>query len=246
MPDPQRACSSLLIETETKSYLIDAGEGCAASILRHKIDPLRIKQVFITHTHADHCIGVFMLVQMMHLLENKENIEIYLPEEAIFWFENMFDALYLFKERLKCKYELKPIDQEFVFKDENIILRTYPNQHLQSNKEFISQENLPNKMESYSFSLEVGSSRIVYSGDIAGREDIENLIEEIDLLFCESTHVNVEELLGLVKRKKVKETVLTHIHEEMEGKKEQIIRMAEEMGYSRLRFAEDGMRIDLP
>jgi len=246
MPDPQRACSSLLIETETKSYLIDAGEGCAASILRHKIDPLRIKQVFITHTHADHCIGVFMLVQMMHLLENKENIEIYLPEEAIFWFENMFDALYLFKERLKCKYELKPIDQEFVFKDENIILRTYPNQHLQSNKEFISQENLPNKMESYSFSLEVGSSRIVYSGDIAGREDIENLIEEIDLLFCESTHVNVEELLGLVKRKKVKETVLTHIHEEMEGKKEQIIRMAEEMGYKSLRFAFDGMSISLP
>lgn len=246
MPDPERACSSILIEAANKSYLIDAGEGCASSILGYKIDPLKIKQVFITHTHADHCIGIFMLVQMMHLLENKESIEIYLPEEAVFWFENMFDALYLFKEKLKCRFELKPITQEFIFKDENITLRGYPNQHLLSNKEFISDENLPNKMESYCFSLDLGGNRIVYSGDIAGMEEIENLIEEVDLLFCESTHVKVEELLELGKRKKVRETILTHIHEEVEGKKEKIIRMAQEIGYRNLRFAVDGMSISLP
>ena len=246
MPDPQRACSSLLIEEGNKSYLIDAGEGCASSILKHKIDPLRIKQFFITHTHADHCIGIFMLVQMMHLLENKESIEIYLPEEAVFWFENMFDALYLFKEKLKCRFELKPITQDFIFKDENITLKAYPNQHLLSNKEFISEENLPNRMESYSFGLDLGGERIFYSGDIASLENIENLIEEADFLFCESTHIKVEELLDLVKRKKVKETILTHIHEEVEEKKEQIIRMAEEMGYRNLRFAFDGMRVSLP
>lgn len=246
MPDPQRACSSLLIETGDKSYLIDAGEGCASSIIRHKVDPMKIRQIFISHTHADHCIGIFMLVQMMHLLENKENIEIYLPDEAVFWFENMFDALYLFKEKLKCRFELKPITQDFVFKDENLTLKAYPNQHLLSNKEFISQENLPNKMESYSFGLELGSNRIVYSGDIADMEDIRILVEEVDLIICESTHVKVEELLELVKRKKVRETILTHIHEEVEGKKEQIIKMAEEMGYRNLRFAFDGMSINLP
>lgn len=246
MPDPQRACSSILIETANKSYLIDAGEGCASSILRHKINPLKIRQIFISHAHADHCIGIFMLVQMMHLLENKENIEIYLPEEAVFWFENMFDALYLFREKLKCRFELNPVTKDFEFKDENLTLRTHLNRHLLSNEKFISEENLPNKMESYSFSLELGGNRIVYSGDIADLQDIENLIEEVDLFFCESTHIAVEELLELVKRKKVRETILTHIHEEVEGKKEQIIKMAEEMGYRNLRFAIDGMSISLP
>jgi ribonuclease BN (tRNA processing enzyme) len=246
MPDPERACSSLLIETEGKSYLIDAGEGCASSILKHKIEPLKIKQVFITHTHADHCMGIFMLVQMMHLLENKENIEIYLPEESVFWFENMFDVLYLFREKLKCRYELKTINQEFIFKDKNITLRACPNRHFQSNKEFISRENLPNKMESYSFGLDLGGNRIVYSGDIADTKDIENLVEEIDLLFCESTHIKMEELLELVKRKNVKETILTHIHEGVEAKTEQIIKMAEKMGYRNLRFAFDGMSLSLP
>jgi len=246
MPDPERACSSVLIEAGDKSYLIDAGEGCASAILRHKIDPLKINQVFITHTHADHCIGIFMLVQMMHLLENKESIEIYLPEEAVFWFENMFDALYLFKEKLSCKFELKPITHDFLFKDENLSLRAHLNRHLMSHQEFISEENLPNKMESYSFGLDLGGERIFYSSDIADLQDIENLIEEADLLFCESTHINVEELLELVKRKKVRETILTHIHEEVEGKKEQIIKMAEEMGYRNLKFAFDGMSISLP
>jgi ribonuclease BN (tRNA processing enzyme) len=246
MPVPQRACSSLLIEAANKSYLIDAGEGCASSILRHKIDPLKIRQIFISHTHADHCIGIFMLVQMMHLLENKENIEIYLPEEAVFWFENMFDALYLFREKLKCQYELKPITQDFLFQDDNLTLKTYLNRHLRSNEKIISEENLPNKMESYSFSIQLGGNRIVYSGDIASMEDIENLIEEVDLFFCESTHVKVEELLELVKRKKVREIILTHIHEEVEGKKEQIIKMADEMEYRNLRFAFDGLSISLP
>ena len=246
MPDPQKACSSILIEAENKSYLIDAGEGCASSILKHKIDPLKIRQIFISHTHADHCIGIFMLVQMMHLLENKGNIEIYLPEEAVFWVENMFDALYLFRGKLKCRYELKSITQNFLFQDENLTIKAYLNRHLRSNEEFISEESLPNKMESYCFSLELGGNRIVYSGDIADMEDIENLIEEVDLLFCESTHIKAEELLELVKRKKVKETILTHIHEEVEGKKEQIIKMAEEMGYRNLRFAFDGMIVSLP
>ncbi|HVP36185.1 MAG TPA: MBL fold metallo-hydrolase [Terriglobales bacterium] len=246
MPDPERACSSILLETERKSYLIDAGEGCASSILKHKIDPLKIKQVFITHTHADHCIGIFMLVQMMHLLENKENIEIYLPEESVFWFENMFDALYFFHEKLKTKFELKPYTQDLLFKDKNLILRAHPNRHLLGNKEYISEENLPNKMESYCFSLELGGNRIVYSGDIADMKDIEDLIEEVDLFFCESTHISVDKLVELVKRKKVKQTILTHIHEEVEKKKEQIIRMAEEMGYRNLRFASDGMSMSLP
>jgi ribonuclease BN (tRNA processing enzyme) len=246
MPDPQRACPSILIEAASKSYLIDAGEGCASSILKHKIDPLKIREIFISHTHADHCIGIFMLVQMMHLLENKENIEIYLPEEAVFWFENMFDALYLFREKLKCRYELKPITRDFLFQDENLTLKAYPNRHLRSNEKFISEENLPNKMESYCFSLDLGGNRIIYSGDIADMEDIESLIEEVDLFFCESTHIKVEELLELVKRKKVRETILTHIHEQVEVKREQIIKMAEEMGYRNLKFAFDGMSISLP
>ncbi|OGC82635.1 MAG: hypothetical protein A2W07_09405 [candidate division Zixibacteria bacterium RBG_16_43_9] len=245
MPDPERACSSILIEAGDKSYLIDAGEGCASSILRHKIDPFKIKQVFITHTHADHCIGIFMLVQMMHLLENKESIEIYLPEEAVFWFENMFDALYLFKEKLSCKFELKPITHDFLFKDENLSLRAHLNRHLMSNKEFISEENLPNKMESYSFGLDLGGERIFYSSDIADLQDIENLIEEADLLFCESTHINVEELLELVKRKKVKKTILTHIPEELEVREDELIKTAKEMEYENLKFAFDGLRINL-
>ncbi len=133
-----------------------------------------------------------------------------------------------------------------MFKDENLTLRTHLNRHLLSNEKFISEENLPNKMESYFFSLELGGNRIVYSGDIADLQDIENLIGEVDLFFCESTHIKVEELLELIKRKKVRETILTYIHGEVEGKKKQIIGMAEEMGYRNLKFAFDGMRISLP
>jgi ribonuclease Z len=245
MPDPKRACSSILIESGIKSYLLDAGEGCASSILRHKVDSDKIKQVFITHTHSDHSIGIFMLVQMMHLLGRKENLEIYLPEESIFWFENMFDAVYLFSEGLNFKFELKPIPRDFVFKDESLVLRSYPNQHLLSNKEFISEQGLPNKMESHCFLIEMDKRKIVYSGDIAKSEDIEDLIQGVDYLLCESTHIDLEELFELVSARKVKSTILTHIYEETEKKKEFLIKVAQKLGCQNLQFASDGLNIDI-
>lgn len=245
MPDPKRACSSILIESDTESYLVDAGEGCSSSILRHKVDSDKIKQVFITHTHSDHSIGIFMLVQMMHLLGRKENLEIYLPEESIFWFENMFDALYLFPDNLNFRFELKPITQDFVFKDENLILKPYPNQHLISNKEFILKQGLPNKMESYCFLIEINNKKIVYSGDIAKLEDIEDLIQGVDYLLCESTHIDLEELFELVSAKKVKSTILTHIYEETEKKREFLIKTAQKLGCQNLQFASDGFSIDI-
>ncbi len=246
MPEPDRACSSILIETEKKSYLLDAGEGCASAFLRHKVNPDKIKEVFITHTHADHSVGIFMLVQMMHLLERKENLCIYLPEERLFWFENMFDCLYLFKEKLKVRFDLKPISPGFEFRDENIILKAHLNQHLFSNKEFILEESLPNKMESYCVLIESNDKKIVYTSDIADKNDIESLIEGIDLLICESTHIEVEELLALIGRKKVKSTIMTHIPEEVERKKDWIIKRAKDFNCENLIFAFDGLNIDIP
>lgn len=245
MPESQRVCSSILIESNNRSYLLDAGEGCASSIRRHKINSDRIKQIFITHTHADHSIGIFMLVQMMHLLGRKDSLDIYLPEEAIFWFENMFDALYLFPEDLRFRFELKPITKDFVFQDENLTLRASLNQHLLPNDNFISEHNLPNRMESYCFIMELGNKKVIYSGDVARKEDIENLIREVDLLMCEAAHVNSEELLELVTRKKVKSTILTHITEELNEKKEYLEKKATENGYKDLKFAYDGLVIDI-
>jgi len=245
MPEPERACSSILIESNSRSYLLDAGEGCASSIIRHKVNTDKIKQIFITHTHADHSIGIFMLVQMMHLLGRKDSLDIYLPEEAVFWFENMFDALYLFPEDLKFRFELKPITKDFIFQDENLTLRTYLNQHLLPNNNFISEQNLPNRMESYCFIVNLGNKKIVYSGDIAQKEDIENLIEGVDLLLCEATHIDPEELLALVTRKKVKSTILTHIPEELNIKKDRLEKRAAGNDYKNLKFAYDGLSIDI-
>ncbi len=246
MPDPARACSSILIESDSKSYLLDAGEGCASSVLRHKVDSDKIKQVFITHTHSDHSTGIFMLVQMMHLLGREENLEIYLPEESIFWFENMFDALYLFPDNLNFRFELKPITRDFIFRDENLIIKPYSNQHLYSNKEYISEQGLPNKMESYCFLIEIDKKKIVYSGDIARLEDIEDLIGGVDYLLCESTHIDLEELFALISSREVKSTILTHIYEETEKKKEFLLDRAEKLGCRNLRFASDGLKVDIP
>jgi len=164
----------------------------------------------------------------------------------LFWFENMFDCLYLFKEKLNIRYNLKPITQNFEFKDDKIVLKAFLNQHLFSNREFILEENLPNKMESYCFVIEIDNMKIVYTGDITDKNDIEDLIERSDFLICESTHIEVEELLALIGRKKVKSTILAHIPEEVERKKDWINKRAKDFNCENLIFAFDGLNIDIP
>ena len=80
---------------------------------------------------------------------------------------------------------------------------------------------------------------------IAKIEDIGNLVEGADLVLCESTHIDVGELLDLVSRKKVKSTVLTHIHEGLEKDRERINMISQKLDYHNLSFAYDGFCIDI-
>jgi ribonuclease BN (tRNA processing enzyme) len=101
-------------------------------------------------------------------------------------------------------------------------------------------------MESYCFVIEIDNMKIVYTGDITDKNDIEDLIERSDFLICESTHIEVEELLALIGRKKVKSTILAHIPEEVERKKDWINKRAKDFNCENLIFAFDGLNIDIP
>jgi len=83
MPVATRAHASFLLEMEEISYLFDVGEGCASSLLRCGVDHDRIFAAFISHMHPDHCIGLPMLLQMMHLSGREHPLTVYLPAEAV-------------------------------------------------------------------------------------------------------------------------------------------------------------------
>ena len=224
---------------------MDCGEGTSFSLLKNKIDPELIDAVFISHAHTDHLGGIFLLTQMMHNLRRSTPLNIYLPKEAVVGVRSFLDTCYLFPDKLSFKLSLHPMTPDFVFEDHGVTIKAYPNNHLAVNQEWINELNVPNKMQSFCFILYLSEKKIVYSGDVGTSDDLVGLIEEADLLITECFHPKLDKLILLLREKRVKSTLFTHIPAEMEGMEKQILIQAQKMGLENSSIAHDGLVIEI-
>lgn len=245
MPSPAHFCSSFLFQTEKLNFLLDCGPGVSFSILRHKIDPELIDSIFVSHCHTDHIGGLFLLVQMMHLLQRRRALDVYLPEEAVSGVRNYLNTCYLFPEKITPRLILHPVTPDFKFEDEGVTIRVHPNRHLMGNESVIRELNYPNKMQSFCYAVDTSGKRIVYSGDIHSSDDLVDIISDADLLISECFHVTVDELLPLTLEKNVRSVLLTHIPPELEGKEQEILQRARKLDFERLTIAHDGLVIEV-
>jgi len=245
MPSPERSCSSFVLETESGGYLFDAGEGTSSSILRHKVDYNKISTIFITHTHSDHLIGLFLFIQMLHLVRRKEKLDIYLPEEAISPVGNFLNTLYLFPEKLSFDLNFYRINEGIFFEDKKLKVKAFLNSHLKENQKIIEEKMLKNRWESFCFEISLDNKRIIYSGDVGGLNDLAKILSDAEVSITECMHLDLFELLNLAKRYNIGSTIFTHIPLELEKDKEKIINQAKILRIKKFAFAYDGLIIRL-
>jgi ribonuclease BN (tRNA processing enzyme) len=245
MPSPARFCPSLLFQTENLNFLLDCGEGTSFSLQRNKIDPELIDSVFISHCHSDHLGGLFLFIQMFHLLQRRRSLRIFLPEEAVSGVKSFLQTCYLFPEKINPPLSLLPITTKFKFEEEGIIIKAHANRHLMSNQNVIDKLKYTNKMQSFCFVLNIVDKKIIYSGDIESSDDLAEIIDDADLLITECFHPQLDRLIPLMAEKRVKMAVFTHIPPELEEKQDEILLMAKKNGFEKLVMAYDGMVINI-
>lgn len=76
-PSVQRGLSSLLVTHEEFRFLVDCGEGTQRQILKAGVGFKRLNQIFLTHGHLDHILGLAGLVSTFLRWEVMEEIDIY-------------------------------------------------------------------------------------------------------------------------------------------------------------------------
>ena len=79
-PAHRRNHTSQLVNVEGKYYLLDCGEGTQLQLKRYKLRAQRINNIFITHLHGDHYLGLMGLLSSMHLMGRTKPLNLYGPK----------------------------------------------------------------------------------------------------------------------------------------------------------------------
>ena len=78
-PAHKRNQTSQLITIEGHLYLMDCGEGTQLQLKRYRIPIQRINNIFVSHLHGDHYLGIMGLLSTMHLMGRKKPLNLYGP-----------------------------------------------------------------------------------------------------------------------------------------------------------------------
>ncbi|MEX0674075.1 MAG: ribonuclease Z [Gaiellaceae bacterium] len=102
MPTAQRAPSSLLVRRGGERILVDCGEGTQRQLLRSAVGLIELREVFITHYHADHYLGLPGMLKTFALRGRELPITIYGPPGL----RDLFSALRRIFGKLTYPYDL--------------------------------------------------------------------------------------------------------------------------------------------
>lgn len=70
-----------ILNINERLFLIDCGEGTQQQLLRYGIKSQRINQIFISHLHGDHYLGLVGLLSSLHLNGRTKPMSIFGPPE---------------------------------------------------------------------------------------------------------------------------------------------------------------------
>jgi ribonuclease Z len=80
-PTVDRNVSALAVHREGEMLLFDCGEGTQRQMMRYGVG-FSFKDIFFTHYHSDHFLGVIGLCRTMGLMDRKEAVTLYGPKGA--------------------------------------------------------------------------------------------------------------------------------------------------------------------
>ncbi len=78
-PTIDRHPAAQVVNIHEQHYRVDAGEGTQQQLIRYGINPLKIREVFISHLHGDHCFGLFPLLSTLGLYGRRTPLRIHAP-----------------------------------------------------------------------------------------------------------------------------------------------------------------------
>src|ERR671937_2233396 len=125
VPTAQRAPSALLVRRGGERLLFDCGEGTQRQLLRSSVGLVELREVFLTHYHADHYLGLPGMLKTFALRGREVDLTVYGPPGLI----SLFGALKRIFGRLTYRLELRELHPGDVLERDGYNLVTFAPSH---------------------------------------------------------------------------------------------------------------------
>lgn len=123
-PTIKRNVSSILVQLESESLLVDAGEGTQRQILMSGMRRGRIDRILITHLHGDHFYGLIGLLNSYQLNRREDPLHIIGPpglKRYLDFMRGMSQSRFVYELTVDEVHDLKEERQVFQNKDYRIV-----------------------------------------------------------------------------------------------------------------------------
>lgn len=216
-PTPEHFCSSTLLETGGRLYLVDCGEPANALLVRRGLCASQLSGIFVTHMHIDHTGSLPVLCEQAAKYRRRFpdiRLSILLPEAAAFdklaaWRDanhyGRFDHRAEHDGGAPVFGELRAYDETHGYDDGTLAMTAVRTDHL---------AHLHNPdVSAFSLQFACEGKRVLFTGDLAAdfHDFPLDAAQDCDLVFCEVTHYPLEKALPTLARLRAGRLIFYHI-----------------------------------
>jgi ribonuclease Z len=186
-PTAQRSASATMVRRGGERLLFDCGEGTQRQLLRSDVGLVDLEEIFLTHLHADHYLGLPGMLKTFSLRGRDLELTIYGPRGT----KALFAALGRVFGKLTYDIEIEELDPgETLFRD-GWWLETFETEHrIESLGYLLCEEERPGR-----FDVETAERLGVPHGPLRGR-----LQRGEDVALDNGTVVTAAEVVGPSRR----------------------------------------------
>lgn len=160
-------CIALKVDSDI--YLFDPAEGCQSRLFRHGLSPLKVRAIFVTHSHGDHYLGIPGLIQSMTLSSRDNDLYLAAPKQVVDFLSLLIKSGMI---RPSFKLSFETVGDSYLYQDQKVVVRAFTVEH---------------NIEAYGYHVTIGKKSICYTGDTGPSQNTVLNCKGVDILIHDST-----------------------------------------------------------